>query len=904
MGCCASVQGAQEPEPDPTTPVNLDKAILVDEDFNSVVHTRLRRLQELDLETKVPFILIELTGEGHGEGEIEVTGKDEYGVYEAIENFFLGQWECEKLDPGDDSDETKIPFCKAQYRWPGFAVGGEDGLNNLGKKTMEIIDFMCGTLSWTLAVVNGGNVCENRDVRETQLIFKAPHPMNLVAPHLMVELRSAGFIEICGDLEQEHGDILETLDVYFADRFAAQRIDGHEDFCDRYYQAGEEVFKGASGSLESNFGLLCTNVCDQITQWEGWSLVACNASNYGAEGRHSEQQMIFRRDYHPLGDSKYLQVILNALGNIEVNGKHVKEIHSKLDGFLRHRWGCERAGQFSEGDGDQKTICRRYSWNVEDLNMLRATADVVTFFELQGWEIQVASQQQVLEDGTWCREQQLLFRPGRTEVGTIEPHVFVELYAGEGDPEFFNDEEHTQVLANQKLRIRGIGPGSDRGKKSPELVTAMEEFATFVTSYLGGEQAAGLSGEEEYNCNVFLCRGKFENNLAQWTMRLCDWMVDRLGWSFIVSSLCNMGEFGQNRLQQVIFRYDGDKRALPVSKSVNPAQESLDPSRFPDYWDFEEVLEQREVQRVKPCKMEEKEALQELVDHTFKRVLTRDRVPDDDAEDDEEMPFRIEVVQAFRSEHAWLNNQLCESMEAAEFADFEVKTSGIQTLLSGRLAPGQHYMYHGTNPSSAMSILKTGFVLDHAGSATGTMFGAGIYMAECSSKSDEYGRDDGGNTYPSLHAMLVCKCFVGTPFVTDTSGDHVGDAKEGNFHCICGDRESKVGTYREFVFFDERQVYPEYAIIYRRQYDKTKVPPDMVSPTTGTTGRYWQMKLGKEWKNVPPEVNKVLLQAMKDEETEVTITFNDKDYIFNLVEKKGTNTRTGNKVPLRAPMVR
>ena len=31
-----------------------------------------------------------------------------------------------------------------------------------------------------------------------------------------------------------------------------------------------------------------------------------------------------------------------------------------------------------------------------------------------------------------------------------------------------------------------------------------------------------------------------------------------------------------------------------------------------------------------------------------------------------------------------------------------------------------------------------------------------IYMAEWSSKSDEYGRDDGGNTYPSLHAMLVC----------------------------------------------------------------------------------------------------------------------------------------------------
>ena len=37
-------------------------------------------------------------------------------------------------------------------------------------------------------------------------------------------------------------------------------------------------------------------------------------------------------------------------------------------------------------------------------------------------EIQVASQQQVLEDGTWCREQQLLFRPGRTEAGTKITH--------------------------------------------------------------------------------------------------------------------------------------------------------------------------------------------------------------------------------------------------------------------------------------------------------------------------------------------------------------------------------------------------------------------------------------------------------------------------------------------------
>ncbi|CAE7230194.1 unnamed protein product, partial [Symbiodinium sp. CCMP2456] len=338
-------------------------------------------LRELDSTTKVPFILIELTGEGDGEGEIEVTGKDEYGVYEALNNFFVHTWGCDPLDPGDETEDTKVPFCSAQYRWPGYSVKGDDGLNNQGLMTMRLIDFMCGNLSWTLAVVNGGNVGENRDVRETQLIFKAPHPMNLVAPHLLVEVRSAGFIEVCADLDEENNAILGSLDGYFADRFKASLIEGHEDFCDRYYEAGEGIFKGSGGSLDSNFGLLCTDVCDVITTHEGWSLVACNTGNYGADGRFSEQQMIFRRDYHPLGDSKYLQVILNALGNIEVNGQHVREIHSKLDGFFRGKWKCERAGHFREGD----TLCRRYTWDVSELNMLRATADVVTFFELQGW---------------------------------------------------------------------------------------------------------------------------------------------------------------------------------------------------------------------------------------------------------------------------------------------------------------------------------------------------------------------------------------------------------------------------------------------------------------------------------------------------------------------------------------
>merc|ERR1719162_249357 len=97
--------------------------------------------------------------------------------------------------------------------------------------------------------------------------------------------------------------------------------------------------------------------------------------------------------------------------------------------------------------------------------------------------------------------------------------------------------------------------------------------------------------------------------------------------------------------------------------------------------------------------------------------------------------------------------------------------------VNGRLKDGEALLAHGTNPSSAMAILKSGFSLAAAGKATGTMFGYGIYLAECVSKSDEYARDDNGGTYPGLMAMLVCRSLVGKAHVVEDAGDHIPDAK-------------------------------------------------------------------------------------------------------------------------------
>jgi hypothetical protein len=408
-----------------------------------------------------------------------------------------------------------------------------------------------------------------------------------------------------------------------------------------------------------------------------------------------------------------------------------------------------------------------------------------------------------------------------------------------------------------------------------------------------------------------MCRGWYENNLAQWTMRVCDFLVDKLGWGFVVCSLANDGDHGQLRTQQLIFHYEGDKRDIPVA-AIDLS--TLDPSQWegttlPEYWTIPKVIDRQRPYDVTEVSAEELEALQTMCDKTFKRVLTRDRAPDDDAPDDEEMPYRLELITAFRSEHAWLyhlyDQKKSSLVQPSEI--FPVKTR-CGTFLDQRLAPGENYFYHGTNPSAAWSIMKGGFVLRHAGSATGTMYGNGIYMAETSSKSDEYGRDDGGNTFPGLQALLVCRAFTGTPMVVNEPGDHVWMAQEDNFACVCGDRESvHPRTYREFVFFDEAQILPEYTLIYRRQYEAAKVPDFMdKGKPTGTTGRFWQMRgdiFGfRGWKNVSPEVNRLLIACKNKGRTFATIAIKGKDYSWN-VEEKTVSDGEGNSAPLRPPMV-
>jgi len=335
------------------------------------------------------------------------------------------------------------------------------------------------------------------------------------------------------------------------------------------------------------------------------------------------------------------------------------------------------------------------------------------------------------------------------------------------------------------------------------------------------------------------------------------------------------------------------------------AKEDFEGLQFPPYWTSPKVIGLREAVSIQPCNREEIKAVQEIFDTTFKRVLTRDRICEYQLGVEEEMPYRLEVVHAFRSEHAELYRDLMKRRESYVGGSLcKVKTQEAGQMLNERLLDGEALLAHGTNPSSAMSILKAGFRLDNAGKSTGTMFGYGVYLAECVSKSDEYAQDDAGGSFPGLRAMLLCRCLVGNPYVVHEAGEHVSEAMAAGCDCVLGDRESKVGTYREFVFFDEAQVMPEYAVIYRRQYNKQLVPKLMRKNTFGTTGRNWQVMLDKGWTNIPPHVTHELNCAESRGEDFVEKNIGQCSYRFDLSKRQQLNLHTGTVRPIRPPMRR
>merc|ERR1712187_392375 len=103
------------------------------------------------------------------------------------------------------------------------------------------------------------------------------------------------------------------------------------------------------------------------------------------------------------------------------------------------------------------------------------------------------------------------------------------------------------------------------------------------------------------------------------------------------------------------------------------------------------------------------------------------------------------------------------------------------------------------------------------GSAAGTMYGRGVYMAESVTKADEYAKDEPGGKYAGVFAVVVSRVTMGKLYYTTKRKEDAEDIVDtGKFDSTLGDRTRTAGTFREFVAYSNEQVYPEYLVFYHR----------------------------------------------------------------------------------------
>lgn len=219
---------------------------------------------------------------------------------------------------------------------------------------------------------------------------------------------------------------------------------------------------------------------------------------------------------------------------------------------------------------------------------------------------------------------------------------------------------------------------------------------------------------------------------------------------------------------------------------------------------------------------------QRLVDHCFISKSTRDRKGG-------QVPKGMQVMKVVRVQNSTLMRAYYARREqiANELSDDdhrkskEILTPDVRTNVLDQpltVLPQledcaiERWVFHGTTPEGLEGITTASFDLNRAGTGSGLMYGKRIYCAGCSSKADEYTRED----KKGIRGLLLCRASLGKILYTCEPSPRVADLeqekKDRKCHSILGDRWRAVGTYREFIFSDKSQVYPEFILYYKRVY--------------------------------------------------------------------------------------
>jgi len=261
-------------------------------------------------------------------------------------------------------------------------------------------------------------------------------------------------------------------------------------------------------------------------------------------------------------------------------------------------------------------------------------------------------------------------------------------------------------------------------------------------------------------------------------------------------------------------------------KFLHTAPDSLDMlTPVPDYWSDNAKVSGQDVNEWVDCDDDLRQQMEALINASAKQSWTRDRGPPGTA-----VPASFEVVQVQRNENSkvWRKYYLKRSLIKKHVGDEASDTESFEQKAVKTTSPGlpdqpvdgdcnEWFLWHGSSLEAAKSICSNDFKVSLAGTTTGTLYGAGTYFADSSTKADEYAKETGG-----CFTLLLCRVVGGrvlyTDEVTPNSDQLVGKCLHGVYDSVLGDREKCRNTFKEFVVFSTDQVYAEFIVSYKRNY--------------------------------------------------------------------------------------
>lgn len=116
---------------------------------------------------------------------------------------------------------------------------------------------------------------------------------------------------------------------------------------------------------------------------------------------------------------------------------------------------------------------------------------------------------------------------------------------------------------------------------------------------------------------------------------------------------------------------------------------------------------------------------------------------------------------------------------------------------------------------SVCSIIKTGWLISKAGSATGTKFGKGAYFTSCSTKSHDYNQGSEQGLGKNVRSMFIAKVVVGKGYVIP-SASYSNTAPPSGYDSIIATQGVTAGiNYDELIVYENASALPSYLVVYR-----------------------------------------------------------------------------------------